>query len=103
MKKVNLNSSIYRDMPETLVMGHFVPWFTRDDQKAFPLSPDYAGNIIEPEIENWRHWRDCRSEYSRTHLYQPLYGEYDSRDPLIIRRQISDAVRYGLDGFYNKY
>ena len=99
MKKVNLNSPIYRNIPETLVMGHFVPWFTQDDPKAFAIPSEYAGNIIEPEIESWRHWRDCRSEYSRTHLYQPLYGEYDSRDPLIIKRQIHDAVAYGLDGF----
>lgn len=32
-------------------------------------------------------------------MYQPQWGEYDSRDPELIRKQITTAKEYGLDGF----
>jgi hypothetical protein len=99
MKKTNLHSPLCDNIPETLVMGHFLPWFTREQPTRFCIPPAYAGKIIEPALEPWRHWRDCRSEYKRTHLYHPLYGEYDSRDPVIIKRQLHDAITYGIDGF----
>ena len=51
------------------------------------------------QTEAWRHWRNDRREYSRTHLHQPLYGEYESRNPVVIRQQIYDAIAHGLDGF----
>ena len=99
-KIMKLNAPVYRDeMPDPLIMGHFVPWFTCDDPEGFSVPEKYASDIIQPKLEPWRHWRNSRSEYSRTHLYQPMYGEYDSRDPVIIRQQIHDAVSYGLNGF----
>jgi hypothetical protein len=81
-----------------IVLGHFLPWFTAEGIDAFPLPPG-AEQIVLPQLEPWRHWRDARSQYQRTHLYQPEWGEYDSRDPQIIRKQIETAREYGLDGF----
>jgi len=80
---------------EPLVMGHFLPWYVGASPEAFRSKHDEAA----PSLEPFRHWRDRRSEYGRTHLRQPLWGEYDSRDPEIIRKQIETAKAYGLDGF----
>lgn len=95
------NAEICKEPPENpLILGHFLPWFTRDSQaKDYSLSTGLDKGILVPDMEPWRHWRDNRSVYKRTHLYQPLWGEYDSRDKDLIRTQISIAVKYGLDGF----
>lgn len=82
-----------------LVLGHYLPWFTDGNPEKFELSAKFADDIVMPEIEDWRHWRDCRSQYKRTHMYQPQWGEYDSRDPGLIWKQISTAKEHGLDGF----
>jgi hypothetical protein len=86
-------------IPEPVVLGHFLPWFTAGDPAAHVLLPDESRRLVMPPIEPWRHWRDSRGEYRRSHLHQPLWGEYDSRDPELIRRQITTALDYGLDGF----
>ncbi len=88
-----------RDLREPAILGHYLPWFTRGDAEAFGLEPAEARGIQLPAMEPWRHWRDARSQYRRTHVCQPLWGEYDSRDPHVIRRQIETAAGYGLDGF----
>ncbi len=82
-----------------LLLGHYLPWFTREKPDDFPCGEKDLKGLILPRMEAWRHWRDSRSQYKRTHLYQPLWGEYDSRDPQIIRKQIETAKKYGLDGF----
>jgi hypothetical protein len=82
-----------------LILGHFLPWFTQEDSARFPLPPPRVRGLVLPEIEPWRHWRDRRSQYLRTHLHQPIWGEYDSRDPSLLRRQIATALDHGLDGF----
>ncbi len=86
-------------LPEPIVLGHFLPWFIGQDPQAWSLDPADAEGLILPAMEPWRHWRDSRGEYRRSHLFQPLWGEYDSRDPQLIRRQITTALEYGLDGF----
>src|SRR5256714_14030369 len=87
-----------KNLPEPVILGHFLPWFTQENPSAFTLTPDESRGITLPPIEPWRHWRDTRGEYRRSHLYQPLWGEYDSRDPALIRKQIMTALDYGLDG-----
>ena len=87
-----------RPLPWPVVLGHFLPWFMGENADAFPVPPGVE-QLVLPELEPWRHWRDARSQYQRTHLYQPEWGEYDSRDPRIIRKQIETAREYGLDGF----
>jgi hypothetical protein len=82
-----------------IVLGHYLPWFTQEDPGRFSLPDKEIDGLVVPRIESWRHWRDCRSQYKRTHLSQPLWGEYDSRDPEIIRKQIETAKKFGLDGF----
>lgn len=86
-------------IPEPAVLGHFLPWFTAHDPGAFSLPRAEADRLTLPPIEPWRHWRDARGQYRRSHLHQPLWGEYDSRDPSLIRRQITTALDFGLDGF----
>lgn len=82
-----------------LIMGHYLPWFTGGSTYAFMSDIKACRDIEIPRIETWRHWRDSRSLYKRTHLSQPYWGEYDSRNPIIIHRQIMFAKQYGLDGF----
>src|SRR3954452_3569004 len=98
---MSITAPILRSAPirEPVVLGHYLPWFTADDPARYPLRDEDAKGVILPSIEPWRHWRDSRGEYRRSHLYQPLWGEYDSRDPQLIRKQITTALEYGLDGF----
>jgi hypothetical protein len=82
-----------------VALGHFLPWYTRLGD-AFPLVVRQAETIAHPtRIEDYRHWRDARATYRRTHLHLPEIGVYDSRDPEVIRWQIESARQAGLDGF----
>ena len=86
-------------LPEPVILGHYLPWFTSDHPGAFSLTPEESRGLTLPTLEPFRHWRDSRGEYRRSHLFQPLWGEYDSRDPALIRDQITTALDHGLDGF----
>lgn len=88
-----------RPRPWPIVLGHYLPWFTQDDPNRHPVDKERLADLVIPQVEPWRHWRDSRSQYRRTHLFQPCWGEYDSRDKEIIRRQIGTAREHGLDGF----
>lgn len=82
-----------------LVMAHYLPWFTRRG-KEWPLSPGDLETIPSPpEIPDWRHWKDPGSGYARSHHLMPEIGCYDSRDPEVIRWQISAAQSAGINGF----
>lgn len=82
-----------------VVMAHYLPWFTRHG-RDWPLpKQDFETIPAPPVIPDWRHWRDPGSGYARSHLLMPEWGCYDSRDPAIIRRQISAAQSAGIDGF----
>jgi hypothetical protein len=86
-------------LPWPLMLGHFLPWFTRRGD-AFPLSADDARGIDRlPVIDDMRHWRDPGSGYRRSHQHWPEIGVYDSRDPAVIEWQIQTALQYGVQGF----
>jgi len=99
------NTGTCLDLP--LALGHFVPWYTING-RDFPL-PASCAEALDwmPDIEDWRHWRDRRSGYRRTHLHLPQIGCYDSRNPDVIEWQIRTALAYGIEGFiinwYGKY
>lgn len=85
--------------PLPLVLGHFLPWYTRK-ASDFPLPLPLAKTIGHPPVlANDRHWSDSRSAYRRTHLHLPEIGLYDSRDPQVIAWQLEQARAAGLDGF----
>jgi len=88
-----------KTLAEPAVLGHFLPWFIGGKPGSSGLLPEEAKGLTLPVLEPWRHWRDARSQYRRTHQYEPIGGEYDSRDPEVIHRQITTAMDYGLDGF----
>jgi len=81
------------------MLGHFLPWYTIRG-RDYPLSAEMQRGILHPpQVEDWRHWRDARSGYRRTHLHLPEVGMYDSRDPEVIAWQIGQATRHGVAGF----
>jgi hypothetical protein len=88
-----------KSLPEPVVLGHFLPWFTQEDVDSHGLTESESKDLIVPKLEPWRHWRDSRGEYRRSHLFQPLWGQYDSRNREIMRKQIQTALDFGLDGF----
>jgi hypothetical protein len=100
-------SAPHRALPLPLMLGHFLPWFTRRGAD-YPLPAEEAARLDWlPPIEDMRHWNDARAHYRRTHLRMPAIGVYDSRDPGVIEWQIHAAVAGGVDGFivnwYGKY
>src|SRR5437764_222625 len=84
---------------DPVVLAHYLPCFIGENPGAFPHPEPETKNLILPPLDPWRHWRDSRSQYRRTHLYQPLWGHYDSRDPEILQTQFTTAHAHGLDGF----
>jgi len=90
-----------------LMLGHFVPWFTLKGAD-YPLSDEDRKDFdFMPEMEDHRHWDDCRAGYLRTHHHMPEIGRYDSRNPEVIQWQIRTALEYGVSGFivnwYGRY
>ncbi len=79
-------------------LGHFLPWFTLK-ANAFPLEQAQAQTIPHPpQLEDFRHWKDARSDYQRTHRHMPEIGIYDSRDPGTLHWQFACMCEAGLAG-----
>lgn len=80
------------------MLGHFLPWYTVRAE-AYPWPRAAQGIAHRPVLEDYRHWRDPRSGYGRTHLHQPMLGLYDSRDPAVVAWQLDTAHAHGFGGF----
>jgi hypothetical protein len=86
-------------LPLPIALGHFLPWFTIR-AADFPLSQARLNAMSHPAtLEDYRHWRESRSGYRRSHQQMPEIGPYDSRDPKVIRWQLESARDAGVAGF----
>ncbi len=90
-------TSLYLVPP--LVFAHWLPWFINQPED-FPLPADHPARPPNPAVlAPGRHWSDPDSGYTSSHLHWPENGRYDSRDPVVIRRQIKQARSAGITGF----